>query len=163
MKRFQRLYAPVEAQFAVYLSLYPLCYKAYIDETDVADRPIRLYNGTADEIAPIRQCLSYVKRLQDAGKDAQLTEYSGAFHGFDNPGTTLTRVKLGDSDTARRGCDLYEQPAGRIMNRETSLPFTREDDCLKGVGTLLYDAGAHAKLIEDVHAVLQRAFRLAQH
>lgn len=74
MKRFQRMYAPVDAQFAVYLSLYPLCYKAYIDETDVADRPIRLFNGTADEIAPIRQCLSNVKRLQDAGKDAQLTD-----------------------------------------------------------------------------------------
>ena len=161
MKRFQRMYAPVDAQFAVYLSLYPPCYKAYIDETDVADRPIRLFNGTADEIAPIRQCLSYVKRLQDAGKDAQLTEYAGAFHGFDNPGNTLpTRVKLGDSDAPRRGCDLYEQPGGRIMNRETSLPFTRDDDCLKGVGTVLYDARAHAKLIEDVSGILQRVFKL---
>lgn len=162
MKRFQRMYAPVDAQFAVYLSLYPLCYKTYIDETDVADRPVRLFNGTADEIAPIRQCLSYVKRLQDAGKDAQLTEYPGAFHGFDNPGTTLTRVKLGDSDAPRRGCDLYEEPAGRILNRETSRPFTRDDGCLHGVGTLLYDARAHAKLIEDVSAVLQQVFRLAR-
>ena len=90
MKRFQRMYAPVDAQFAVYLSLYPPCSKTYIDDTDVVDRPIRLFNGTADEIAPIRQCLSYVKRLQDAGKDAQLTEYAGAFHGFDNPGTALS-------------------------------------------------------------------------
>jgi dienelactone hydrolase len=162
MKRFQRMYAPVDAQFAVYLSLYPPCSRTYIDDTDVVDRPIRLLNGTADEIAPIRQCLSYVKRLQDAGKDAQLTEYAGAFHGFDGPGTTLTRVRLGDSDAPRRGCDLYEQPAGRIVNRETGLPFTRNDDCLKGVGTLLYDARAHAKAIEDVSALLQRVFRLAQ-
>lgn len=48
------------------------------------------------------------------------------------------------------------------MNRETSLPFTRDDDCLKGVGTVLYDARAHAKLIEDVSAVLRRVFKLAQ-
>ena len=68
----------------------------------------------------------------------------------------------GDSDAPRRGCDLYEQPAGRIVNRETSLPFTRNDDCLKGVGTLLCDARAHAKAIEDVSAVLQRVFRLAR-
>jgi dienelactone hydrolase len=162
MKRFQRMYAPADAQFAVYLSLYPPCYKAYIGETDVADRPIRLFNGTADEIAPIRQCLAYVKRLRDAGKDAQLTEYPGAFHGFDNPdGAGPARVKLGGSDAPRRGCDLYEQPGGRIMNRETSLPFTRDDDCLKGVGTVLYDARAHAKLIEDVRAVVQRVFKLS--
>jgi hypothetical protein len=77
-------------------------------------------------------------------------------------GTALTRVRVGDSDAPRRGCDLYEQPAGRIVNRETGLTFTRNDDCLKGVGTLLYDARAHAKIIEDVSAVLQRVFRLAQ-
>src|SRR6476646_5633486 len=98
MKRFQRMYAPVDAQFAVYLSLYPPCSKRYIDDTGVVDRPIRLFNGTADEIAPIRQCLSYVKRLQDAGKDAQVPEPAGAVHGFDGPGTALTRVRVGDSD-----------------------------------------------------------------
>ena len=82
-------------------------------------------------------------------------------YGFDNPGTTqLTRVRLGDSDATRRGCDLYEQPAGRIMNRETGLPFTRNDECLKGVGTLFYDARAHAKAIEDVKALLQQVFKL---
>jgi hypothetical protein len=48
------------------------------------------------------------------------------------------------------------------VNRETGLPFTRNDDCLKGVGTLLYDAGAHAKAIEDVGAVLQSVFKLAR-
>jgi dienelactone hydrolase len=162
VKRFQRMYGPVDASFAVYLSLYPPCSKTYIDDTDVVDRPIRLFSGTADDIAPIRQCLSHVNRLQEAGKDAQLTEYAGAYHGFDGPGTALTRVKVGDSDAPRRGCDLYEQPAGRIMNRETGLPFTRNDDCLTGVGTLLYDARAHAKVIEDVRAVLQRVFKLAQ-
>jgi dienelactone hydrolase len=162
VKRFQRMYAPVDAQFAVYLSLYPPCSKTYIDDTDVVDRPIRLFNGTADEIAPIRQCLSYVQRLQVAGKDAQLTEYVGSYHGFDDPSAVLTRVKIGDSDAPRSGCDLYEQPAGRIMNRETSMPFTRNDDCLKGVGTLLYDARAQAKVIEDVSVVLQRVFKLAR-
>ena len=161
LKRFQRMYAPPDAQFAVYLSFYPPCSKTYIDDAAVVDRPIRLFNGTADDIAPIGQCLSYVKRLQEAGNDAQLTEYAGAYHGFDNPaGTQLTRVRLGDSDATRRGCDLYEQPAGRIMNRETGLPFTRNDECLKGVGTLLYDARAHAKAVEDVKTLLRRVFKL---
>ena len=93
------MYAPADAQFAVFVSLYPPC----------------------------------VKRL----KDAHLTEDPGAYQGFDSPCTALTRVTVGDSDAPRRGCELYEHPAGRIVNRETGLPFTRNDDCLKGVGTLL--------------------------
>lgn len=160
LKRFQRMYAPADTQFAVYLSLYPPCSRTYIDDADAVDRPIRLFNGTADDIAPLRQCLSYVKRLQAAGKDAQLTAYAGAHHGFDSPGTQLTRVRVGDSDAPRPGCDLFEQPAGRIMNRGTGMPFTRNDECLKGVGTLLYDARAHAKAIEDVTGVLQSVFKL---
>ena len=160
VKRFQRMYAPTGADFAVYLSLYPPCSKTYIDDADVVDHPIRLFNGAEDDIAPLAPCLSYVKRLQSAGKDAQLTAYEGAYHAFDSPGTPLTRVRVGDSQARRGSCELYEQPAGRIMNRQTGLPFTRNDECLKGVGTLGYDARAHAKVIADVTGLLQRLFKL---
>jgi dienelactone hydrolase len=160
VKRFQRMYAPTGADFAVYLSLYPPCSRTYIDDADVVDRPIRLFNGADDDIAPLAPCLSYVKRLQATGKDAQLTAYEGAYHAFDSPGTPLTRVQAGDSQAKRGSCELYEQPAGRIMNRQTGLPFTRNDDCLKGVGTLGYDARAHAKVIADVTGLLQRVFKL---
>jgi hypothetical protein len=92
--------------------------------------------GAEDDIAPLAPCLSYVKLLQAAGKDAQLTAYEGAYHGFDNPGRPLARVRVGDSQAKRNSCEFYEQPAGRIMNRQTGLPFSRNDECLKGVGTL---------------------------
>jgi dienelactone hydrolase len=101
--------------------------------------------------------------LQATGKDAQLTAYEGAYHGFDSPGTPLTRVQVGDSLGKRGSCELYEQPAGRIMNRQTGLPFTRNDECLKGVGTLGYDARAHATVIADVTGLLQRVFKLQPH
>ena len=42
IKRFQRMYAPTGADFAVYMSFYPPCSRTYIDDTDVVERPIRL-------------------------------------------------------------------------------------------------------------------------
>ena len=96
-RRFHRMYARADADFAVYLSLYPPCSRTYIDDTDVVERPIRIFHGTADDAAPLAQCLSYVKRLQAAGRDAQLTEYEGACHGFDNP---LSRAPSRASDHA---------------------------------------------------------------
>lgn len=93
-------------------------FQNYIDDTDVVERPIRLFPGTADDVAPLAQCLSYVKRPQAAGRDAQLTEYTGAYHGFDNPltpvrpaglrprvgGGTYTNSRSGVSSTARPVC-----------------------------------------------------------
>ncbi len=160
VKRFQRMYMAQGAEFAVYLSFYPACSRTYIDDADVGERPIRIFHGTADDIAPVEQCRSHVKRLQAAGKDVQLTEYAGAYHGFDNPAIPPTRVPVGKSQAKRGGCTLYEQSVGRIMNRDTGLPFTRNDECLKGVGTLAYDGGAHARAIQDVTAVLQQALTL---
>ena len=42
------------------------------------------------------------------------------------------------------------------MNRETGRAFTDTDECLKGIGTFVYDTRAHAKAIEDVRGILQR-------
>lgn len=131
-------------------------FQNYIDDTDVVERPIRLFPGTADDVAPLAQCL-YVKRPQAAGRDAQLTEYTGAYHGFDNP---LTPVRQAGPQTTRRGWHLYEQSVGRVLNRETGVRRTRNDECLKGGGPPGYDARAHAKAVEDVKALLQRVFKL---
>ena len=83
--------------------------------------------------------------------------YAGAYHGFDNP---LYPARPAGPQTTRRGCDLYEQSVGHVLNRETGLPVTRNDECLKGGGPPGYDARAHAKAVEDVKALLQRVFKL---
>ena len=157
IKRFHHMHALSGADCAVYMAFYAPCSRTYIDDTDVVERPIRLFHGTADDIAPLAQCLAYVQRLQAEGRDAQLTEYAGAYHGFDNP---LTPVGPPGPPTTRRECDLYEQSVGRILNRETGLPLTRSDDCLKGGGPGGYDARAHAKAVEDVKALLHRVSKL---
>ena len=110
LKRFHRMYAPAGADFAVYMSLYPPCSRTYIDDTDRVERPIELFTVRLTILRPLAQCLSYVKRLQAAGRDAQLTECTRArHHGFDNP---LTPVRPAEPQTTRRGCDLNESRSG---------------------------------------------------
>ena len=156
LTRFQRMHASPYTAFVIYLSYYPPCPKTYIDDEDVAARPIRIFHGTADDVAPIEQCRAYVERLRQAGHDVELAEYAGAHHGFDNPAVLLTRVAEGQAGASP--CALYEQPAGRIVNRDTGLPFTRADRCLKGRRTVGYDAAASARAAAAVKAILQRSF-----
>ena len=158
LTRFQRMHAQPGTDFAVYVSYYPPCPKTYIDDGQVAARPVRIFHGTADDIAPIDQCRAYVERLRGAGSDVELTEYAGAHHGFDNPGVPLTRVAEGQAGVSP--CELHESPVGRITNRDTGLPFTRRDRCLNRPRTVGYDAGASAHAAAAVKAILRRAFRL---
>ena len=156
IKRFHRMYAQAGADFAVYMAFYPPCSRTYIDDTDVVDRPIRLFHGTADDVAPLAQCLSYVKRLQAAGRDAQLTEYAGAYHGFDNP---LSPVRPAGPQTTRGGVTCTNSRSA-VSSTARPVCLTGNDDCLKGGGPPAYDARAHAKAVEDVKVLLQRVFKL---
>jgi dienelactone hydrolase len=153
LKRFQRMYASPGTEFAVYLPFYAPCSTTYIDDTEVVDRPIRLFHGTADDAAPIAQCRSYVERLRRAGKDVQLTEYVGAHHGFDSPGSPLRRI----GTRSRGNCQLRESSVGRIVNHDTGLPLTANDACVGPGARVGYDARAHTKAIADVRAVVQQA------
>jgi len=157
--RFQRMHMAPGTQFAAYISFYPPCTATYVDDVDVAARPIRLFHGTADDIAPIEQCRAYVERLRRAGADVELTEYVGAQHGFDNPaGARLTRVREGSPGLAP--CSRYENPVGRILNRSNDLPPSRDDECLKRPATLGYDPDATARATDAVKAILREVFRL---
>ena len=62
----------------------------YQSDTEVADRPIRIFHGTPDDYNPVATCKAYVERLRRAGRDVQLTEYPNASHAFDNPLGSLT-------------------------------------------------------------------------
>jgi dienelactone hydrolase len=53
LKRFQRLHGPRGVQFAAYLPFYANCGTTFVDDGDVADRPIRLFHGAADDYVPV--------------------------------------------------------------------------------------------------------------
>ena len=158
LTRFQQMHMAPGTEFAVYISFYPPCVTTYVDDANVAKRPIRLFHGTADDIAPVDQCRSYVNRLRAKGADVELTEYAGAQHGFDNPGVPLTRIRDGASGLVP--CSRYEDPVGRVVNRDNNLPPSRNDECLKRPATVGYDADATARATDAVKAILREVLRL---
>ena len=140
LKRFQRLHGPVGQQFAAYIAFYPLCNTTYHEDEDVADKPIRIFHGSADDYAPLAPCRAYVERLKAKGKNVQLTEYAGAAHNFDNR-AVKTPLKLEKAQTTRR-CELAEAENGVIVNVKTKQPFTYADPCVEYGPTLAYNEKA---------------------
>ena len=85
LTRFHKMWNRSGIEFAAYIPFYPDCATTYISDTDVADRPIRIFGGTRDDFDPIALCKAYVERLKAAGRDVEVTEYPNAPHAFDIP------------------------------------------------------------------------------
>jgi acetyl esterase/lipase len=81
--------------------------------------PDRIFQGTADDLAPPAPCRAYVERLRRAGVDAQITEYAGASHQFDRPGPP--RRNPSEQDASR--CLSEERPEGQLVSRDSGQPF----------------------------------------
>jgi len=140
LKRFQRLYGPVGQEFTAYIAFYPSCNTTYHEDEDVADKPIQIFHGSADDYSPVAPCRAYVERLKAKGKNVQLTEYAGAGHNFDNR-ALKTPLKLEKAQTTRR-CECAEAENGVIVNVKTKQPFTYADPCVEYGPTLAYDEKA---------------------
>jgi dienelactone hydrolase len=158
LKRFQRMYGPAGVEFAAYIPFYAPCSTTYLDGDDVSSRPIRMFHGSADNWAPVAACREYVKRLQQLGKDVQLTEYAGANHAFDNPLNPVHEVP--DAQVRARGCVLEERFGGVIVNRQTGQPFTFGDASIERGARVGYDAQAAAEAIKAVDQFLTALWNL---
>lgn len=139
--RFQRMHASnSSAQFAAYLVLYPNCSYLYRDDEDVAARPIRIFQGAADNYNPIAPCRAYVQRLRAKGADIELTEYTGVQHGFDMR-SAQPPVTLAQAQTARN-CQWKEGDNGQLYNSATKEPYSYTDPCVERGVVLAYDERA---------------------
>src|SRR5262249_4947179 len=52
LKRFHKMWNRVGLEFAAYVPFYPDCATNFVSDTDVADRPIRIFGGMADDYNP---------------------------------------------------------------------------------------------------------------
>lgn len=154
LKRFKRMHAPSNVEFAAYVAFYTPCFVTFIDDGEVSDRPIRLFHGLADDWVPVEFCRDYVKRLQKAGKDVQLIEYPGAYHVFDLS-ALKTPIRLPEVLT-QRNCRMEENPAGQIINLQTKQP----DPCTERGATLAYNAQAHSESQKAVKEFLTATFKI---
>ncbi len=158
VKRFQRMHGPADAAFAVYVPFYADCMTTYIDDDDVASKPIRMFHGIADDWSPVAPCRAYAERLRKAGKDVVLTEYADAHHAFDGA-TRKVPVKLEKAQTVRH-CQLREVEGGRIVNGQTGKAFTYDDPCVERGTTIAFNAQARAeaqKAVQEIVASLASA------
>jgi len=159
LKRFHQMWNKSGIEFATYISFYPNCMTTYQSDTEVADRPIRIFHGTPDDYNPVATCKAYVERLRSAGRDVQLTEYPNAPHGFDNPLGSLTPSVLKNGQTVRR-CTIREEAKGQLINVATGQPFTYKDSCVELDPHVGYDPAATQAARQSVKDLLKTVFKL---
>ena len=148
LKRFQKMHAATGQEFAAYVPFYAACGTTYLDDEDVASKPIRLFHGSADDYVPVAPCRAYAARLKAAGKDVVLTEYAGAGHVFDWQALKKP-VKLEKAQRTGQ-CTLAETQGGVIVNAKTNLPFSYADPCVDFGPTIAYDEKASTEARRDV-------------
>jgi dienelactone hydrolase len=157
LRRFQRMWNRSGVEFAAYLPFYPDCMTTFASDTELAQRPIRIFAGTADDYNPIARCRNYVERLRAVGTDVTLTEYPNASHAFDNP-LGAQPAAVSPKFQSVRDCRIREGEGGVLMNAETDQPFTYQDACVALGPHLGYDPAAAQAAIESATAFLQGLF-----
>jgi dienelactone hydrolase len=159
LKRFHKMWNKSGVQFAAYVPFYPDCATTFIGDADVADQPIRIFQGTADDYNPVAPCKAFVARLRAAGHDVELTEYPNVWHAFDNPlGSTTPYIAKGGQTV--RHCSIKEEPEGLLINAVTKQPFTYKDPCVELNPHLGTDLAATADAKMRVKAFLKSVFKL---
>jgi dienelactone hydrolase len=159
LKRFHKMWNRSGIEFSAYIPFYPDCATTFVADTEIADRPIRIFGGTQDDYNPIALCKAYVARLKAAGRDVQVTEYPNASHAFDNP---LGPVPFGAVAGAQsvRNCSIQEEPTGVLINAATRQPFTYKDACVEIGPHVGYDAAATEAAKASVKEVVNTVFAL---
>ena len=159
LKRFNRLWNKSGVEFAAYVPFYPDCMTTYISDTEVADRPIRIFGGTLDDYNPISVCKAYVERLRAAGRDVEVTEYPNAAHAFDNP-LGAQPAAVSPKFESVRNCKIREGTEGLLINAETKQPFSYKDACVVHGPHLGYDPAAAQAAKTSVKAFLKAVLKL---
>jgi dienelactone hydrolase len=158
LKRFQRMHGTPGMEFAAYIPFYGSCGTTFREDEDMADRPVRIFHGTADEMVPIEPCRAYVARLRAKGKDVLLTEYEGAGHVFDWQ-TLRKPVRLEKAQSTRR-CELVEADDGMVVNAKTRQPFTYADACVELGGSIAYDEPASKAVRQAVREIVDTVLKV---
>jgi len=159
LKRFHQMWNRSGIEFAAYIPFYPDCATTFVSDTDVADRPIRIFGGTPDDYNPIALCKRYVERLKAAGRDVQLTEYPNAPHGFDNPLGAQPAAQSPKSQSVRN-CPIREEPVGVLINAVSKEPFTYKDSCVEHGPHVGHDPDATRQAQQAVRAFVHTVFKL---
>jgi len=158
LKRFQKMWNRSGIDPAAYIALYPPCVTSYIDDTDISEHPIRMFNGISDDYVEIGPCRAYYARLKGTAKDIQMTEFADTWHAYDFPFLPPTPTVVKDGQTTH--CVLKEGPIGTIINTATQKPFSYADNCVGRNPHVAYSASSAQATEKAVKSLLQTVFNL---
>jgi len=157
LNRFDKLWNKSGVHFAAFIPFYPDCSTSYVGDTDVADRPIRIFHGTPDDYNPVASCKAYMSRLVEAKRDILITEYPDSEHAFDNGLLGVSSKVVSANAQTVRHCHIKEGDGGVLMNADTQAPFTYKDACVERdphVGGNPATAEQARKAVDDFLAAL---------
>jgi dienelactone hydrolase len=158
LKRFHEMWNKSGAAFAAYIAFYPDCATNFVSDTDVVDRPIRIFGGTPDDYNPIALCKPYVQRLKAAGHNVELTEFPNAPHSFDNP-LGAQPAAVSPNSQSVRNCSIREEFSGILLNAATREPFSYTDACVSRGPHMGYDPDATTQVRSVVTAFIRSTLK----
>jgi len=87
VEHVRRAQLPPNVDFAAYLAVYPGLPKNFdFNRWQIRHgRPIRIFQGTADDWTPFAIAQAFVDAQRTKGVDVKMFEYANALHAFDNP------------------------------------------------------------------------------
>jgi len=146
---------------AAYVPFYPDCMTTYISDTEVADRPIRIFGGTLDDYNPISVCKAYVERLRAAGRDVEVDGIPE--RGFMHLTILSARSPAAVSPKFEsvRNCKIRRRPGGLLINAakpSSHSPMRTRASCT--VHTWAYDPAAAQAAKTSVKAFLKAVLKL---
>ena len=159
LRQFHKMWNRSGVEFAGYVPFYPDCATTFVSDTDVVDRPIRVFGGTPDDYNPIALCKAYVARLKAAGRDVELTEYPNAPHSFDNPLGAQPAAASPNSQSVRN-CTIQEEPVGVLINAATKQPFSYQDACVERGPHMGHDPEATRQVKQAVKSFVRGILKL---
>ncbi|MEX3927180.1 dienelactone hydrolase family protein [Paraburkholderia sp. BR10936] len=157
LSRFQKMHAQPGTQFAAFVAFYPDCTSTYLEDEDVVGKPVRIFQGTADNYNPVAPCRAYVERLRTKLHDVQLTEYAGASHFFD--ARALRQPQQLSQAQTTRNCRTVEVENGLLVDTTTKQPFSYSDACIERGTTIAYDENAAASAKEAVGGIVRAVLK----
>jgi dienelactone hydrolase len=159
LARFHKQWNQSGVEIQAYIPFYPDCATTYQSDSDVVDKPIRIFHGAPDNYNPIATCKAYMARLKEAKRDVVLTEYPNAQHAFDNPIGSATPIPAKDNQSVR-DCKIQEQDTGKLVNADTNAVFTFQDACVQLNPLVGTDKDAGAAALRDVTTLLKATFKM---
>jgi dienelactone hydrolase len=159
LRRFHQLWNKSGVEFVAYVPFYPDCMTTFLSDTDVFDRPIRIFGGAQDDYNPISACKAYAGRLRAAGRDVEVIEYPNASHAFDNP-LGAQPAKVQPTFQSVRDCTIREEADGLLINTDTGQPFSYKDACVVHGPHTGYDPAATQEAKHAVTELFKKVFQL---